>query len=177
MTGWELVGLFGGFAAALVALFIFVFNKVSDRSEWRGKVDSDRVTFTKFIEEVRGDLKEIRADIKKIFQSLPPATATTQSPLRLTELGEAISKEIQAKEWAALLAEQLADKAVGKSAYEIQDMAREYCKDELMLDDQKNAACQQAAFDHGVNLEQVKGVLGIELRDVLLKKAGLEPSG
>ncbi len=58
-----------------------------------GKVDADRATFKEF-------MAKIREDIKKILRRLPPRTVEGASPLRLTELGEQVSKEIGASEWA-----------------------------------------------------------------------------
>ena len=175
MTGWELVGTFGSFAAALVAIFIFVFNKVADKSEWKGKVDSDRTAFRKFMEEVREDIREIRADIKKIFERLTPLTATTGSPLRLTDLGKKVSEEIEAKEWARELAETLADELKNKTPFEIQETCRKYCFDmkRLQPSEERLALCGTSAYENGIELKQVYNVLGLELRDIVLQRFGL----
>ena len=173
MTGWQIVSVISSFAVALVAIFIFTFNKISGGSEWRGKVDSDRDAFKKFIEEMRTDIREIRADIKRIFQILPPATATTQSPLRLTDLGKEISEFIEARAWASELAKQLTNEAEGKDAYEIQELARNRCNRNMDMSELRAALCRRAAFQHGLKLDQVFGVLGIELRNILLRKANL----
>lgn len=168
MTGWELVGTFGSFAAAFVLIFIFVFNKVANKSEWKGKVDSDRTAFKKFMEEIRADIKEIRADIKEIFRVLPRRATSTNSPLRLTEWGKEISAAIDGKAWATELALDIASRFEGKSPYEIQEESRDYCIKQLELSEEQLALCRNCAYEQGTELEVVKQVLGLELRDVLL---------
>ena len=172
MSGWELVGTLSGFAAALVILFIYVLNKISDRAEWRGKVDSDRTSFKKFMKEIREDIQEIRADIKKIFERLPRRAAMASSPMRLTDLGKEIAEAIDAKAWAANLALTLTSQLEGNSPYKIQETARDYCM-KLEMNEEQLALCGNCAYEKGVSLDQVKGVLGLELRDILLEKFGL----
>ena len=83
MNNWWYVSI----AVLLLAVggIIFKFGK------WTGEVNSDRDRFNKFI-------KEVRDDIKTILSRIPPSVVVGSSPLRLTELGEKISKEIHAKE-------------------------------------------------------------------------------
>ena len=171
MTGWELVGIFGSFAAAFVAIFIFVFNKVADKSEWKGKVDSDRTAFKKFMEEFRTDISEIRADIKEICRVLP--RRATSTPLQLTEWGKEISEAINGKAWATELALNIASRFEGKSPYEIQEESRDYCMTQLEMSEKQLALCRNCAYEQGTELEVVKRVLGLELRDVLLAQFGL----
>ena len=173
MTGWEIVGVMGSFAAAVVLIFIFVFNKVADQSEWKGKVDSDRAAFKVFIEDVREDIREIREDIKRIFRNLPRRIAATNSPLRLTEWGKEISEEIKAKAWAGNLALNLADQLKGKLPYEIQETARNYCMNHLVMNEKELELCENCAYEQGATLDVIKQVLGLELRDVLLKQFDL----
>lgn len=133
---------------------------------WIGKVNSDRKSFKDFIKEVRGKLDTI-------LQFIGPQIATAISPIQLTDLGRKVSEAIEAKEWASELAEQLADEAKGKDAYEIQELARTNCNRDMDMNELRASICRKIAFQHGLKLEQVIDVLGIELRDILLDKAGL----
>ena len=72
MTFWQALGTLALITGVLVTISIFAINKISDSSKWRGEVDTYQTTFKKFMEEVRADISEIRDDIRKIFDRLPP---------------------------------------------------------------------------------------------------------
>ena len=64
---------------------------------WRGRVDSDRASFKEFMEGIKDDVAEIRSDIKKILDRLPPPTTVVgASPQRLIELGKKTSTQLEA---------------------------------------------------------------------------------
>lgn len=66
--------------------FTFKFGK------WYGEVNSDRSNFKDF-------MYEVRTRLDKIFERLPPPPPlTTGSPIRLTDLGQRISRETGAEE-------------------------------------------------------------------------------
>ena len=108
--------------AAIAAVFKF--------GSWYGVVNSDRKRFNKFI-------KEIRRDIKDILGRLPPSPTTSASPIRLTDLGERISKSISAKTWAEKIANEIVDETKNMDSLQIQelsfDKAREFEPDEALL--------------------------------------------
>lgn len=81
-------------AGALVSAVVAIIAGTLKVGAWKGKVDADRQSFKEFMDE-------IRADIKKIFDRLPPATSTSASPLQLTDLGKDVSEFIEAKAWAS----------------------------------------------------------------------------
>lgn len=79
---------------AVVALTIAVVSAIARFSRWSGQVDSDRSSFKKFVDEMMGEMKEVRNDIKKIFQRLPPERLTaSSSPVQLTDRGKQIAEE------------------------------------------------------------------------------------
>jgi hypothetical protein len=80
-------------ATTAVTLITFLFKFAA----WKGSVDSDRRNFHEFMNEIRVDMREIRNDIKRIFDRLPLETTGSSSPIGLTDLGESVSKEIDAK--------------------------------------------------------------------------------
>ncbi len=65
-----------------LALITFAYKY----GKWQGEVDSDRKRISKFIEE-------IRKDVKDLLGRLPPSPTTSASPIQLTDLGERISKK------------------------------------------------------------------------------------
>ena len=149
---------------ALLAVIGFIFKFGS----WYGEVNSDRKRFSKFIEE-------IRKDIKDILGRLPPSPTTSASPIQLTELGERISKNIGAKTWAEKIAQKLFEQSQDMTPFQIQTLSFDYVKsfepDKALLD-----KMQESAFESGIELEGVQNVLGVELRDYLLRMNNLARS-
>ncbi len=133
--------------------FIFKFGA------WRGAVNADRENFRAFLEE-------IRADSKKILGLLPPALVTGNSPIRLTEVGEAISKELNATAWAVELVTTLSSEVKDKEDFEIQDFCFDYVKGRLP--DQVKRAVKKSAYERGLQEDKIYPVLVVVLRDKLL---------
>ena len=69
------------------------------------------------MEETKDVLKEIREDIKKIFQKMPSSIATAQSPRKLTDYGEKLSSKLNAKEWSARIAPTVLPEVKGKQPF------------------------------------------------------------
>ena len=132
MNNWWYVSI----AVLLLAVggIIFKFGK------WTGEVNSDRDRFNKFI-------KEVRDDIKTILSRIPPSVVVGSSPLRLTELGGKISKEIHAKEWAKEIANDLIESVKNKQPYEIQETCIQYIDDDFDPDDDLNIKLNASAYE------------------------------
>ena len=150
----------------------------ADRHAFQKTADTDRDTFQKGAAEdrkrFREILDEIREDIKKIFRRLPPVEATGSSPLRLTDLGHAISTDVGGVAWAIRTAPDLEDQVEGMEAFEIQRFCFDHIAEADKFDDAMRRAILKSAYERGVREEQVLRVLAIELRDKLLALAGLE---
>lgn len=161
------------FVAVLTAAGILVKGGM-----WIGSVNTDRRNFGKSIEDDRKDFRtsisnladEIRADIKKILSRLPPVPIAAGSPLRLTDFGKQIADQIKAEEWSEQLCAsgELKKEVEGRSPYEIQEFSLELAQSKLEYTDTELALLQRCAFDNGIEVEAVKRVLGIVLRDRLL---------
>lgn len=138
---------------------------------WYNSVNNDirlLKDFTKSINTKLDDfMKSINTKIDEIISRIPSDTVSSSSRKNLTEKGETISVELDAKTWAESQSGNLAEKIVGLNAYEIQEMAYSYVM-EFRYDGAFNNRMQNSAFEHGVNLHDVKNVLAIELRDCLL---------
>ncbi len=113
--------------------------------------------------------KEIRDDIKKIFERIPPPiTLEAASPLRLSELGKTISKSLNAAEWAAKVAPGLDPEVAGKQPFEIDQFSDEYV--ERRLDAQDTEWVAKQAYESGVTPAAVRAVLRVLLRDELIRR-------
>ncbi len=143
----------------IVLLLIAIVGATWKLGAWKGGVDK----------ALEGLHKAIKRLDKKI-DALPTPAFASGSPLRLTEFGEKLSREIQAKEWAAALAPALIEKCEGNVPYEVQEICIEYAKAELHLSTDEDARLKHCAFENGVTVEIVRQVLGIELRDEVLAK-------
>ena len=146
----------------IVIATIAAISTVLGIGMWIGSVNSDRSRFGEF-------MKEVRDDIKEILSRLPSKVTDTGSPIRLTELGEQIAKDIRAEEWAALLYESLIPKVQGKTAYEVQELCLDYATSELKLSAAETRLVEQSAYENGVSVRSVRRVLGITLRDKILE--------
>ena len=88
---------------ALLALGTLVFKFGS----WYGNVNSDRSAFKKFMREIKKDLQTIKEDTKEGLKHSSDSAVIKDSPLRLTEPGQAISDNLNASVWASKAAESI----------------------------------------------------------------------
>ena len=132
---------------------------------WVGGVNTDRDNFKEFMTEVRGKLDSI-------FKILSSRTVGSESPTTLTELGREVSGEVKAKEWAKKRAAILAQELAGKQPYEIQDFSFDYVFNRQKPEAEELALWKESAYQHGLDVSQVKNVLMVELRDALLEVIG-----
>ena len=101
---------------------------------WTQGVNSDRDVFKDFMKEIREDLKKIHEKIDRIIGRLDNTTVSSGCPLHLTELGEKISSELQARQWAKKTAAEFADRVGDKQPYEIQEISFEHVRTEFEPD-------------------------------------------
>ena len=150
-----------GTVVAVLILLAKVFR-------WVGKTDALNDTFSGFI-------TEIRADIKTILSGMTPQTVMAGSPLRLSPLGERIFNILSVDAWAhnissaLLISDDTGDKIKKMSAYLLHEYCMAYCMSFEFRDDLSQQMFS-AAFDSGINIEEVKKVYAVALRDALLKK-------
>jgi len=150
-----------GFVVALATAIFWLGN-------WHGAVNADRDAFKKFMQEVRGDIKEI-------LLKLSNPVAERGSPIRLNDLGKRVSEEVGAKDIAKALLDQILPKARGKSAYDIQEYCFSHLNEcDLSLSEARIADIKQCAFDNGIETLSVRRVIAIELRDMTLSELSLE---
>lgn len=113
--------------------------------------------------------EDIRNDLKEILARLPPQQLVeSASPLRLSKRGEEVSESMNAAEWAAQLAPNLAPEVAGKQPFEIDQLSDDYV--ETRLDAQETGWVARQAYESGVTSAAVRAVLRVVLRDELLQQ-------
>ena len=129
---------------------------------WIGGMNSFKSTVEPF-------MREIRDDIKEIFKSLSPTTSSA-SPVRLTDLGKAISEELDARRWAREIATTtLAARSTDLTEeYELFELAETYVQEEFRPPEEFERRLKASAYNHGIKPDQVRRVLIVELRDAFL---------
>jgi len=124
-------------------------------------------------------LKEKVDDIWDLF--FGGKTIKTSSPITLTELGVVISRRINAK----ILAKQHLDKLKLDSgtsildAFDIQTISMNFAIEKLpgLLSDKERKMVQEEAFNRGMkDLKNILQVVGVEMRNIWLKDAGIDIS-
>ena len=88
------------------------------------------------------------------------------SPLQLNDLGNKVSAEIRADEWAAEIAPSLAERAAAEPAYKVDALCEHYV--EQFLHQQMRDRVEEAAYEHGIERAGVLAVLRVVLRNRLL---------
>ncbi len=126
---------------------------------WVASVNSDRSGIQDF-------MKEIRGDIKKIFERLPPPLAAGKSPLGLTDLGEEIANCLNAREWAKEVAPKLQEAVDGMKPFQIDEFSVTHVEKSL---DEWATKIAECAYKFGRKREELPVVLRIILRDELLR--------
>ena len=79
--------------SGIVALAMAIITLIFKVSRWSGRIDEKFVSVDAF-------MREIREDVKNIFNRLPPSTVSGNSPRQLTDLGKKVSEEVRAEDWA-----------------------------------------------------------------------------
>ena len=119
------------------------------------------------IGRIDGNIDSIYGILRIVFEHSASAT-DHNSPRRLSDMGEDISKELFASEWARKTAPILAGRAKGKPPYDIQELCYEYVRRDFKPTAELDAKMGECAYQHGISKYEVLDVFAIELRNVLL---------
>lgn len=163
-------------------------------SAWKTSMESDRSTlktgFASLEKTLTDFMQEIRTDVKEIFLRLPAETARSSSPITLTELGQQIAEEIKVDTWLNEYTEKV-QKGIqpDTNPYEIQEACFRYADEQFMEDltavTEINKAVSEidksaikadielSAYNHGLPLDKVLRVVGVKLRDNILRNFNL----
>ena len=143
-----------------VALLIAI-GAVLAAGRWIGGV-------SQFNKSVKKTLETIQEDIKKIFHQLAGETSAT-SPMTLTELGKKLAKEVNADELAADIVSKLKSKIQGLNPYRVQQLCLEYVENEYDPPADVVDAIERVAYENGRQVEGVRRVIAVVVRDKLLE--------
>ena len=153
----------------IAVLLVVLLGATFALGSWKGSVDKALGTLHKVIHR----LEKRMSRLEKKIDAIPMPAIARGSPLRLTEFGERLSKEIGAKRWAETLAPSLMEECDGKLAYDVQELCIEYAKAKLQLSTEDEAKVKKCAFENGIDVETIRKVLGLELCYVVLSSAGI----
>ena len=163
--------------AGLVTLAVTFIAAVARFSRWSGQVDADRKQLKETADTDRSTLKgfmeEIRADIKKILQALPPPrTAVGVIPAQLTEFGQEVAAKVDADGWAPLESRSILDDAalLDMEPYQIEAFCERYVKEQSQKGGLVQEKVQRAIYEFGIDMERALPVLRIPLRNALLTR-------
>ena len=158
---WAAVGV--GVAVGLVAI-----SGLLKLFYWKGTVDTS-------LSGVKDTLSEIKTDIGKIFDLFMQSGVTSSnSPISLNDLGRTISEELNARKWAEDKTGNLVELLRDEQPYTIQSMCFDFAGEDSNYNPILTTNMQMNAYNHGLDIGQVRRVFGIELRDAVLAKLGLQ---
>ena len=165
------------FIIIVLAIFAVVIIITVMITAWKTRVDNFRGAVDDFKETVNRFMDEIRSDIKHILERLPfPPTIQSGSPTTLTELGGKVAEEIKVDEWIPGYAQRNKDKFQRlKHPYDIQEECLRHAKifliNALEADSRQDIieALKMSAYQNGLQIDRVLEVVGIKLRDEILK--------
>ena len=121
------------------------------------------------------DIRQLRGSFLRGANPGASGVAADTSPLSLTKLGRDISEMVGAPEWAARTGAMLTPKMKGRKAHQIHDFCFEYMEFDFEPDPDQCEKIGECAYEKGVSKQAVWDVMAMELRDWLMRDAGLEP--
>ena len=161
----------------LLVAFWAVYKITQMFTQWQEQ-RSGYERLSKNLHELREDVGTIRARLDFLFQKQSPSSAVvSSSPIQMTAVGKKISACIDAPgiidaHWDSLCKWALADNP--KHPYDIQLAAFTAVEKhliELLSEEQLDQAKAQA-LEYGIPLDNALAVVGVLLRDKLLKQQG-----
>lgn len=158
--------------AAVIAIRLTINSKKSDRSKWEGSVEARLVHLDKNMEKIDFKIDKISDKIFSYFSHNFRKVIGSESPLRLTDFGKEIAEKLDADHMAGRLAEIIKEDVKGKEPYDIQEFSFNYVQDDAHYSDEDRRFIRNVAYEKGVSENQVREVIGIELRDKLLEIEG-----
>ena len=140
------------------------------------EVKAEQRSFGESLKEVKAEQRSFGVSLRKVEEKIinipeqlpPPTIVEIKSPIRLSNFGRDISENLSVDRWAADHATCLVDKASEKQEFEIFEMCVEYVGNQFENNVGFNKNFRKGAYEVGTDVEQVKKVYAVELRDALL---------
>ena len=123
---------------------------------------------------IEGYFRTISGNTAQIFLSL--SVMGQRSPLCLNDLGRSIADSLDSRNWVADIARSLRDSMRDKSEYDIQESCFEYFRNEFQPNEEQDEKLKDCAYQSGVPVSVVLGVLALEMRDILIAAKQSDPS-
>ena len=133
---------------------------------WAGAVSADREPFKNFMIEIKEKLGII------LDRLPPPRIISSSNPVQLSKFGIKISENRAVKAWAESRASDLLDRVMGKQPFEIFEECKIFVETKFDEDEKLQLEVLKGAYEHGTEIDQIKKVYQVELRDQLLLRAG-----
>ena len=150
----------------LALLFVLPFGAWKVRG-WKGNIEDE-------LRRLSMRMDDFHTFLSSKFGN--PLVASL-SPLALNERGQQIAKTIDAAPLASHYADQLQDQVGTMNAYQIQELCFAFARDHLLKDLEATDAVNfnrvtTCAYEEGIDPAEIMRVIGILMRDILLKNAG-----
>lgn len=159
-------------AVAVLGAAAGVFGLAWKIARWTNKVDEAKDGWKSAVRDFKKELRRVRKRVDALFEAFGRQTIGAESPVRLTEFGQELSKKLKATAWAVRTADSVRGEVEGKEAWEIQDFCFTYSKEKLS--DERERDVKRVAYEAGIEDVKVRNVLAVELRDQLLNLLGLD---
>ena len=154
-----------GAAAAVIAIGVAIFKS----GMWAGSVNTNLKSLKDAVSEIKESVDKIRENINGFLHELTSRTLNPGSPLEPNELGQKVSKSIDAPAIVKGLAPGLRERADGKPPYDIQELCFDFIRDEYKPVEDVEKKIKQCAYDNGISRADVMDVLAVGLRDEILR--------
>ncbi|MCY4445395.1 MAG: hypothetical protein OXC02_02905 [Rhodobacteraceae bacterium] len=157
----------------VIAALLAVGGLLWSIATWCANVNHDRKDFKAFMNKVSKQLEKISHDILSLNIRFEGKTIERKSPYELNELGKKVLEKFNGNKIAEQLSESLFDKArVLDTNYEIQELSFRFVHGKYEPEKQDLIEMQESAYNNDISMKDVKDVVAILLRDILLKKTG-----
>lgn len=162
---------------ACLLIIVWIVYKAGNISANFGEIKNKNKKFDDDIDTIKTDVASIRATTQLLYQSYL-STVKSQSPLSLTEKGDKISNELSLDQlvdehWDSIY-EQFTKNPLITNPYDIQTHSlaiAQDCFEKIFTDNEKNKI-KTYAYEIGINLLEIIPIIGVEIRDRVLKLRG-----
>jgi hypothetical protein len=175
----ELIHLLNGAVLTLTLVLLVMFwmlYKMGGLMATFKHVDNKHDKLDSHLDGIRTDLSQIKGTVNILYES-HLKTVQKNSPLSLTQIGKDVSLEIGAdakisSHWDKIKSE--LQKTKMDNPYDIQVATMEFsqrCFDTIFTPEEQTAI-KVIAFNKGMNLLEIYPILGVIIRDRILKEKG-----
>lgn len=171
-------------AQIVISLGVFVVAVIGGLISYgrlQGKINEVEARLNDFRKDIREDIKELRNSLQEINKNIlsslnKPTLIQRKSPIVLTDSGRDIAKDINADNLVNQYGG-LVEIKPDASQYQIQEACFEFAEMKLrnLLKDPDKEIVEKIAYKKGITVEEILKVVGVKLRDDLLKKHGMSP--